>query len=281
MVVEEGQELPGRALPFAGECRWLISLDYDETLRQAPPAEPVPAPFFELMRSWRSLGIRWGINTGRTLPYLCQELLPASPFLPDFICTCERFVYLAGEDGVLRPLREHNARCHEHNMEVRERVRPGLHEQLKRLRTEIPELRWIIAAEDPLSVEAEDSATMDRIMAFLSPFIATLPGVAAQRAGRYMRLADNRYCKGTALRTVAESWQVPECRWAMLGDGHNDLHAFRLFPAAFCGAPATAHADVRDWLSRHGGYVSPDPGVMDILRTWHATVASVSGQNPS
>jgi hydroxymethylpyrimidine pyrophosphatase-like HAD family hydrolase len=118
-------------------------------------------------------------------------------------------------------------------------------------------------------------------MAFLSPFIATLSGVAAQRAGRYMRLADNRYCKGTALRTVAESWQVPESRWAMLGDGHNDLHAFRLFPAAFCGAPATAHADVRDWLSRHGGYVSPEPGVMDILRTWHATVASVSGQNPS
>ena len=102
MVVEEGQKLPGRALPFAGECRWLISLDYDETLRQTPPAEPVPAVFFELMRSWRSLGIRWGINTGRTLPYLCQELLPASPFLPDFICTCERFVYLAGEDGVLR-----------------------------------------------------------------------------------------------------------------------------------------------------------------------------------
>ena len=46
MVVEEGQELPGRALPFAGECRWLISLDYDETLRQMPPAEPVPAAFF-------------------------------------------------------------------------------------------------------------------------------------------------------------------------------------------------------------------------------------------
>lgn len=273
MRVEEGQVLPGLALPFSGACRWLISLDYDETLRTGDPAQPVPAAFFELMRSWRAMGVRWGINTGRTLPYLCQELLPASPFLPDFICTCERFVYLAGADAVLRPLCDHNARCHEHNMQVRARVMPLLHAQLASLRRNAPALQWIIAAEDPLSVEAVDSATMDAIMAFLAPFIATLSGVAAQRAGRYMRLADARYCKGTALQTVAQQWQVPECRWLMLGDGHNDLHAFRLFPAAFCAAPANAHPDVAAWLRGHGGYVSPEPGVMEILHSWRHSMA--------
>ncbi len=272
MAVEEGQVLPGRALPFGGECRWLISFDYDETLRSAPPAAPVAAEFYELMRRWRSLGIRWGINTGRTLPYLCEELLPHAPFLPDFICTCERFAYVAQEDGCLHPLREHNARCHAHNMHVRERIRPGFHAHLDGLRAAQPALEWIIALTDPLSIEAADSATMDAIMAYLAPFIATLEGVAAQRAGRYMRLADARYCKGTALQVVAEQWGVPSHRWVMVGDGHNDMHAFRLFPEAYCAAPSNAHPDVLAYLREAGGFISSTPGVMEILHTWHAGV---------
>lgn len=281
MHVEEGQVLPGKALPFAGDCHWLISLDYDETLRSHDPAQPVPAEFFELMQQWRSLGIRWGINTGRTLPYLCEELLPHSPFLPDFICTCERFAYVAQEDGSLQPLREHNARCHEHNMLVRARVMPAFHERLAELRMNLPQLEWMIAPTDPLSIEALDSATMDAIMAWLGPFLQTLEGVSAQRAGRYMRLADARYCKGTALQTVAEQWRVPPHRWVLLGDGHNDLHAFRLFPQAFCGAPATAHPDVLAYLRACGGYVSSTPGVMEILHTWHRRVMTQSGENPT
>lgn len=276
MHVEEGQVLPGRALAFSGDCRWLISLDYDETLRTHDPANPVPPEFYELMRCWRGLGIRWGINTGRTLPYLCQEFLPHAPFLPDFICTCERYAYVAQPDGTLQPLREHNARCHEHNMAVRKRVAPGFHAVLQDIRCSQPELQWIIAPTDPLSVEAEDSATMDTLMSRLAPFICTLHGVAPQRAGRYMRLADDRYCKGTAMQTVAQQWQVPPSRWLMLGDGHNDLHAFRLFPEAFCAAPQNAHPEVRAWLRENGGYLSSSPGVMEILQHWHARVMTES-----
>lgn len=273
MGVEEGQVLPGNALPFAGDCRWLISLDYDETLRSHDPEQPVPAAFYKLMQEWRHLGIRWGINTGRTLPYLCQELLPGAPFLPDFICTCERYVYLAQADGRLHPLLEHNERCFRHNLLVRERISPLLHEQLDLLRSCKPGLQWIIAPQDPLSVEASDSATMDAIMSFLSPFILGLDGVAAQRAGRYMRLADARYCKGTALQAVARQWKVPSARWVMLGDGHNDLHAFRMFPDAFCAAPSTAHHDVLEWMHAHGGFVSSSPGVMEILHAWRARIS--------
>ncbi len=269
MKVEEGQVVPGCVPPFRGACRWLLSLDYDETLRSASAAQPVSAEFFELMSRWRHLGVRWGINTGRSLPYLCQDFLPCAPFLPDFICTCERYVYLAGQDGRLHPLRAYNDCCFDHNMELRKRVRPLLHERLASLRAGYPELRWEIAADDPLSVEAVNSATMDSIMALLNSFISTLPGVTAQRAGRYMRLADSRYCKGTALETVAAHWGVPQERWAMLGDGHNDLQAFRLFPDAFCGAPANAHPDVLAYLRSCGGYISPVAGVMEILQAWH------------
>lgn len=266
--------LPGRALPFEGDCRWLISLDYDETLRSHDPVHPVPPEFYELMRTWRPKGIRWGINTGRTLPYLCSELLPSAPYLPDFICTCERYVYLAHESGQLRPLHEHNARCIEANRSVRERVTPLLHRQLETLRSKLPQLEWIIAPTDPLSVEAQDSVTMDAIMEFLAPFIDSLPGVAPQRAGRYMRLADDRYCKGKALQVVAQQWNVAAASCVLLGDGHNDLQAFRLFPESFCGAPSTAHSEVRDWLLQNGGYISSSPGVMEILSAWYGRVMS-------
>lgn len=268
MAVEEGQVLPGHALPFVGDCRWLISLDYDDTLRSDDAEQPVSDSFYELMRSWRAYGVRWGINTGRTLPYLCSELLPTASFLPDFICTCERYVYIAQEDGKVSPLVEHNQRCYEHNMCVRESVTPLLHAQLLLLRQRMPELQWIIAPDDPLSVEAENSQTMDAIMAFLAPFVSSLEGVAPQRAGRYMRLADSRYCKGSALRSVAEQWRVPSSHWAIIGDGHNDLRAFQLFPEAFCGAPSTAHPDVLAWLADNGGCISSTPGVMEILYTW-------------
>lgn len=281
MDVEEGQVLPGHALPFIGDCRWLISLDYDETLRTHDPVQPVPVEFYDLMRAWRPLGVRWGINTGRTLPYLCEELLPGAPFLPDFICTCERYAYVAQTDGTLHPLSEHNARCFEHNMQVRSLVTPLLHERLRVLRCSCPALKWIIAPADPLSVEAEDSATMDDIMAYLQPFVDGLDGVSAQRAGRYMRLADARYCKGTALQTVAYEWKVPPQNWVMLGDGHNDLHAFRMFPDAFCGAPSTAHPDVLAWMNAQGKYVSSTPGVVEILHAWYATVMTERKQNPS
>ena len=279
MMNREVKELsppPGLAAPFAGECRYLISLDFDGTLL-CEETHRIPPAFFEMMQQWRAYGVRWGINTGRTLPYLCGELLPTAPFLPDFICTCERYAYVAQEDGALHPLREHNARCLAHNMQVRELVRPLLHEQLRALRSASPELQWIVAPTDPLSVEAADSATMDSIMDFLNPFVAGLEGVSAQRAGRYMRLADARYCKGTALQTVAQLWQVSSHRWAMLGDGHNDMHAFRLFPEAFCGAPATAHPEVLAYLRSRGAYVSSCAGVMEILEVWRASIMTEQG----
>ena len=79
---EEGSIIPGHAAPCTAPCRWLVSLDFDGTLREeSGPA--VPAAFFSLMEQLRPLGVLWGINTGRTLPYLCEELLPASPFLPE------------------------------------------------------------------------------------------------------------------------------------------------------------------------------------------------------
>ncbi len=264
--VQEGSAPPGAAAPATAPCRWLVSLDYDGTLR-AEQGPPIPASFLELMQTWRALGVRWGINTGRSLPYLYTELQHIAPLLPDFICTCERYIYMADTAGHLLPATAHNNHCEQLNQQLRQRLQPRLHQTLATMRRMHPELVWELAATDPLSVEAADSATMDAIVPHLRPL--TTPRIAIQRAGRYLRFANAQFSKGTALATICQAWGIPPQRLFIIGDGHNDLHAFRQFPAAFCAAPANAHPEVVAALQHIGGYVSPESGVEEALHTWY------------
>lgn len=264
-TVCEGSIPPGKAAIHQEPCRWLISLDFDGTLR-ADSGPAIPPTFFELMEQWRPYGIRWGINTGRTLPYLFSELQACSPFLPDFICTCERYIYLADSQGQLCPAEAHNKECEQINMRLRQAFRPTLHRQLEQIRTACPHLKWEIATDDPLSVEAIDSETMDSLMPMLHPL--TTAQITIQRAGRYLRFADARFSKGTALAYVCRELQVDAPHLFIMGDGHNDLHAFMDFPAAFCAAPANAHPEVATWLQQFGGHVSTEVGVLAALKEW-------------
>lgn len=260
----------GQALPLLEPCRWLISLDFDGTLWHGEASPPIPMEFFSLMRRWHSQGVRWGINTGRTMSYLFDDLAALAPFLPDFICTCERFVYLADAAGTLRPLQSHNEAANRAAALLQQRMQPPLHAELDKIRHTSPELEWIIAPSDPLSVEAADGATMDALAELLQPLMAQYADVSMQRAGRYMRLADSRFHKGSALAHVAEAWQLPNDHLLIIGDGHNDIDAFSRFPGAFNAAPSDAHPEVLTWLREHSGYLSPESGVMQILRHWGA-----------
>lgn len=272
--IEEFHPLPGKAAPFEGACRWLISLDYDGTLRQSHGNPPVSAAFFELMQQWRPLGVRWGINTGRSLRYLCEDLLPCSPCLPDFICTFERFAYVAGEDGTVSPVPEHNRPAHEANMQLRELMAPHLREYMERISRNHPQLSWEFAERDPLSIEAQDAEMMEHIAPLLEPLVQEHADVAMQRAGRYLRFSVARFNKGTALARVAAHWQLPPEKLCIAGDGHNDLDAFRAFPRAFRAVPGDAHPQVVAELRRLGGYCSPQAGVTELLQHWYHTIVA-------
>lgn len=261
---EEGCELiPAPSAP-AGACRLLLSFDYDGTLKRHD--DTLEPGFFELMRALAPRGVCWGINTGRSLHKLAAELAEL-PLMPHFICTCERYVYLAGADGRLAPAAAHNARCCRANLELRERLLPAWRLTLEQLRARFPEAEWELAADDPLSIEAATPEALDALLPGIAPY-AGAEGVAIQRAGRFMRLSDARFTKGSALRYVQHSLSVPEGSLFIMGDGHNDIDAFRHFPRAFCAAPADAHPEVISWLREHGGYVSPAPGVLEAVHFW-------------
>lgn len=257
---------PGQPAPLPGTCKYLLAFDFDGTLR-AKNGPAVPEEFFTTMAALRQHGVCWGINTGRTLPYLLSELLPCSPFLPDFICTCERYIYLADyATRSLRPEMPYNRECELINLTLRRRLCPPFHERLELIKRKFPQLSWIIAADDPLSVEAADSPTMDTLIPLLRDLEDS--GATIQRAGRYMRFADARFHKGTALEHVRRSFQVAAEHLFIMGDGHNDIDAFRCFPEAFCAAPANAHPDVKTWMQQNGGYISPEEGVMSTILHW-------------
>lgn len=261
---EEGEaEVPDLSLPRTGRERLLVSLDYDGTLHQREKG--LEAGFFNYMRRLREHGVLWGLNTGRSLRAMAGELA-AFEHMPDFICTCERYAYVADAEGRLQPASTHNARCHEANLRLREQTLPAWEAMLRALRQELPDLPWQLAVEDPLSIEAADSATMDAIMPYLLPF--EREGAALQRADRFVRLCDARFNKGSVLRYVQQLRGVEESSLFLMGDGHNDIDAFRHFPHAFRAAPANAHPEVQAWLREHGGYLSPEPGVLPTLSIW-------------
>lgn len=276
-VIKEGDTIPAKAAEAFGPCRWLISLDYDGTLRSADLNEPNPVDpgFFGLMTRLRMQGVRWGINTGRPLPYLMEEYLQIAPFMPDFVCTCERYIYMADETRLLRPELEHNTMAETATQELRARLAPEFQAFMLALRHRYPMLHWVFAKDDPLSIEAEDSGTMDDMLPFLEPFMDRWGAdIVQQRAGRYMRLSDARYHKGSALAHVAAKWNVPADHVVMVGDGHNDLDMFRSFPQGVCAAPCTAHAEVKEYLQANGGYISPHIGVMEPLMYWRKRILS-------
>ena len=274
--VREGESPPGLAPAFIGPCRWLLALDYDGTLRSADLDSPAPIDpgFFGLMLRLRNLGVRWGVNTGRDLPYFWEDFSQDSPFLPDFICTCERYVYMADDEGRLQPAAEHNEQAQLATLELRNALTAPYGEFMNALRHRYPTLLWRFSHADPLSIEAEDVDTMNILADLIGPFLNAWDNVAMQRAGRYMRLSDARFNKGTALQYVAARWNVAQDHVAMVGDGHNDLDMFRAFPGGFCAAPGEAHPEVLDFLQAHGGFIAPRGGLMEALQHWRKHVLS-------
>lgn len=272
--VREGETPPGLAPAFIGPCRWLLSLDYDGTLRSSDLDSPSPIDpgFFGLVQRLRALGVRWGVNTGRDLPFFWEDYAPDSPFMPDFICTCERYVYLADEEGRLQPAVDLNEQADAATLELRSALAAPYGEFMNALRNRYATLNWQFSRIDPLSIESEDVDTMDILMDLITPFVGHWDNVVMLRAGRYMRLSDARYNKGSALQYVARHWNVPEDHVAMVGDGHNDLDMFRAFPKGFCAAPGEAHPEVLEFLQSHGGYITARGGLMEALQHWRKHV---------
>ncbi len=248
------------------DCRWLISLDYDGTLRH-DEAPYIDAEFFEQMAAWREHGVRWGINTGRSLYFLLEDYTEISAVLPDFICTCERYAYVSDDAGMLHACHRYNVGCDEDHIALRARLGEVIGEEFKRMGERNPEVEWEIDDSDPLSIAAADPESMEKLMPTVYEIQSRYPELGMQRAGRFMRYCDGRYSKGSALDQVRKHWEVEEAHCFIMGDGENDLDTFKHFPTASCAAPTHSHVDVLNYVNARGGDTQHER-VIDALRRW-------------
>lgn len=260
-----------RALSANTAPRWILSFDYDGTLRDSKATPPVSEEFFRFIRTYRDrFGIRWGINTGRGFDYLMEEYAAFAPFSPDFIITCERYVYTAQPENTPAPDTKGNEHCRKAHEKIFAKYHTPIENLFARMKNEFPHCAWIRSADDPHAIEATAPGVLDILMPLIETFLHTAPELSVQRADPYLRFCHTDFNKGSSLSRAAHQLSATAHRIFIIGDGHNDLDAFRRFPTALLACPSNAHADVTAYISVHGGYISPHcehQAVMDTLHT--------------
>lgn len=246
-----------RTLPPPEQARWVLSFDFDGTLHDPAGDPPVPAAFFEKLRELRrDHAAVWGINTGRSLPHMLEGFLESRfPFLPDWVVTREREIWLPNHFGRWVPHAEWNKRC--------ERDIHGLFKHarklLARLRAEIAEhtgAQWVEVEGDPAGVIARTSEEMDWIVAHIRPIAAAEPLLAWQRNSIYLRFSHRDYHKGSALGEVASLFGLTAGNCFAIGDSHNDFEMLDPAFAARTACPANSVPEVLAHVRETGGYVT-------------------------
>lgn len=268
-----------RALPAKTPPKHLFSFDYDGTLRDSKSSPPLSEEFFRFIRTHRDrYGIRWGINTGRDIDYLMDEYAAFAPYAPDFIITCERYIYTAKADECLAENTPANELCRKTHEKIFKKYHTPIEALFARMKNDFPHCSWIRSANDPHAIEETNGGVLDHLMPLIEDFLRTAPELSFQRADPYLRFCHAAINKGSTLLQVARQFSAkPHCVF-IIGDGHNDLDAFRAFPTALLACPSNAHADVAAYISAHGGYISPHREHQAVLDTLHNIVLPTMGK---
>ena len=173
----------------------LISTDFDGTLIEHGNPAPFSPLLVEVLTALRGRGVRWAINTGRTLESLEEGLESfALSVHPDYVLTAEREIYQPGPAGRgWVDYGDWNQRCAERHKVLFDAAGPLLREVADFVRRDTcaqlhygryprgssghPELNGLIATDD---------AEMERILAFVDRFKGQVPDFSYQRNAIYL-----------------------------------------------------------------------------------------------
>ena len=257
----------------------LISTDFDGTLIEHGNPAPYAPLLVEVLHALRRRGVRWVINTGRTMPMLQEALeIFGLPIQPDFALTSEREVFRPAStgNGGWEDFGDWNERCARVHREMFAAARPVLEEALAYLQRHTgaravyderprggegtPELAGLVA---------QDELEMDGIVRFFDTLKARLPELDYQRNTIYLRFCHAGYDKGVTLSELGRLIDVPpEARFAV-GDHHNDIPMLTGVHAHHVACPANSVGAVKQVVAEAGGYVAGSgysAGVIEALR---------------
>ena len=261
----------------------LISTDFDGTLVEHGNPAPFSPLLVEILTALRGRGVRWAINTGRSLPWLDDGLRAFDlPVHPDYAITMEREVSRLAPDGRgWEDFGDWNAVCVRRHQELFEAAAPILAELGEFVRREThAELRYVRhvvnappEGGDLVGIVAQNDAEMDRIVARLDAIKGQVPKFSYQRNSIYLSLCHADYDKGTALAELGRLIGVgPEGTFA-IGDHQNDLPMLTGRHARHVACPGNAIEEVKRVVREAGGYVARDgysAGVIEALRFYCA-----------
>ena len=256
----------------------LISTDFDGTLIEHGNPAPYSPVLVEVLTALRERGVRWAINTGRTLESLEEGLESfALPVHPDFVLSAEREIYQPSPNGHgWVDFGDWNEVCAQRHKAMFDAAGPALREVTdfveRHTRAELrygrhlrgrdghPELAGLVAA---------DTAEMDRILEFVGRFKGQIPDFSYQRNSIYLSFCHAAYDKGTALAALGRMIGLEADAIFAVGDQENDLPMLTGIPAHHTACPANSAESVKATVRRAGGYVAQEgysAGVIEALR---------------
>ncbi len=257
----------------------LISTDFDGTLVEHGNPAPFSPLLVEIFHALRARGVRWAINTGRSLSSLEEGLESfALPIHPDFVITTEREIFQPAARGRgWEDFGPWNARCARLHDELFAAAAPLLAPVVAFVKNETrAELQYGRrtrrnhgTTSELAGVVAHDNAEMDRIVARLDAVRARMPKFSYQRNSIYLSFCHVDYDKGTALAELGRLVGVPAAATFAIGDHQNDLPMLTGVHARHVACPDNSIDEVKRAVRAAHGYVARDgysAGVIEALR---------------
>ena len=252
----------------------LLSTDFDGTIINHDAKPAVVPEMLAALHDLHAAGVKWAVNTGRTLWHIEDALKRefVFPIQPDFVLVEERDIYHREGDGPWKPMGDWNACCVRDHDAMFHLAGPLLAEVLAFLerfqgvQTLFDKGRFIGA----VTANGED---MDRLCHFLDELRARLPMFSYQRNTIYIRFCHEAYSKGTALGELARLTGISRDEIFAAGDHYNDLPMLDGRHAAWVACPGNAVEAVQRSVREAGGYVARglcSDGVVEALRHFGA-----------
>jgi len=246
----------------------IISTDFDGTLFAEFENPPIPHELQELIAELQQQGAKWVINTGRDMSSLMEALARAGIIIePDYLVLVEREIYTHHESQY-SGLEEWNGQCSRAHAELFARVQKDLPAIVDWINSRF-HARLYEDAYSPFCLIAGNNGDADVIQNYLDDYCRTVPQLTLVRNDVYARFSHSAYNKGTALAELTRRLDCQREQVFAVGDHLNDLPMLSLDYANWLAAPVNAVDEVKEAVSRQGGYVSAQPcgyGVADALK---------------
>jgi len=248
----------------------LLSTDFDGTIVNHDTKPAVVPEMIAALRDLRAAGVKWAVNTGRTLGHMDDGLVRefALPVQPDYAIVEERDVYQRDADGRWHPFGDWNARSAVLHDEMFRLAGPLLAEVLAFLER-FEGVQNLYDKGRYIGAITASNGDMDRLCHFLDKLRARLPMFSYQRNTIYIRFCHEAYSKGTALGELARLLGLGHDAIFAAGDHHNDIPMLDGSFAKWVTCPSNSCEEVKLTVRTAGGYLAKgaaSAGVVEALQ---------------